>query len=132
LRAFDAIRDLRDASCFRAWIFMIASNLLRKRMKEVKRRRKLALEASESTSVGLVENNNMEPLERLSAKEKAAIVHQRLQEMPEDMRLATILVLMQGLTQKEAAAALDCSEASVCRRLDMARQWLKAKLRNLV
>lgn len=132
LRAFDSIRKLRDGSRFRAWIFAIASNLLRKRTKEVRRETKLAAKTPGGGAVELTDNDNAEPFETLSSKEKAMIVHKQLQEMPEHMRFVTVLILMEGLTQKDAAGILNCSETSVSRYLDMARKWLRARLQNLI
>ena len=37
LRAFEHIRKLKDGRYFKGWIFMIASNLLRKRAKQRKK-----------------------------------------------------------------------------------------------
>jgi RNA polymerase sigma-70 factor (ECF subfamily) len=132
LRAFYSIRKLRDAKRFKGWIFMIASNLLRKRVKEIKSRMRLAVKAVDSVAVKLTECDNPEPFETLSAKEKVAIIHKQLQTMPAHMRLVTVLALMEGLTQKDTANALNCSEASVSRQLDMARKWLRARLQNVI
>ncbi|MHC4258990.1 MAG: RNA polymerase sigma factor [Planctomycetota bacterium] len=132
LRAFDSIRKLRDAKRFKGWIFMIALNLLRRRAKEIRSRMQLAVKTVDSVAVKLTEYDNVEPCETLSAKEKAAIIHKQLQIMPEHMRLVTVLTLMEGLTQKDTAGVLNCSEASVSRWLDMARQWLSTRLQNLI
>jgi len=128
LRAFDSIRKVRDAKRFRGWIFMIASNLLRKRIKDLRRVARTLDEAARE----LFEHDDVEPIETLLAKEKAVIIHKQLQKMPEDMRLVTILILMEGLAQKDVAAVLNCSEASVSRRLDVARKWLRARLQKFI
>ena len=132
LLALDSIRRLRDHSCFERWIFKIALNLLRKRVGEIKRRKKLVVKSLRDLTVETTEDKCSEPFEALSAKEKAMIIHEELERMPKQMRLATILILMEGLTQKDAAGILNCSEASLSRCLDRAREWLRAKLRNLL
>jgi len=132
LRAFVNIRKLRDGDCFKAWIFMIATNLLRKRVKMFTHEKTLDLENQDSFVAKLAEDGNTEPFKTISAKEKAMIIHEQLQQMPERMRLVTILVLVEGLSQKDTAEILKCSESSVSRYLDMARKWLKGKLRNLI
>ena len=71
------------------------------------------------------------PFETLSAREKADIIHKQLRQMPEHMRLVTILILMEGLSQKDAAGILGCSEPSVSRFVAQARGWLRDRLRNL-
>lgn len=132
LRAFESIGKLRDDSCFKAWVFMIASNLLRKRIKQIKRERKLAARTHGAAVAEVAEDKSPEPFETLSAKEKAIIIHKELQKMPDRVRLAAILILMEGLAQKDAAGIMNCSEASVCRQLDVAREWLRARLRDLI
>ena len=132
LRAFGGIRKLRDDNCFKGWIFMIASNLSRKRIKDVRCERKLTARTSAGTSLDLSEDKEIQPFEKLSIKEKAMIIQKQLRQMPEHMRLVTILILVDGLTQKDAAGILNCSEASVSRHLDAARNWLRARLRNLI
>lgn len=132
LRAFNRIKELRDAHRFQGWIFMIALNLLRKRIKEIRRGKRLVTKKVGGIASELAESKRSEPFETLSAKEKTIIIHKQLQEMPEHMRLATILILMEGLTQKDAAWILNCSESSVSRHLDAAKKWLRARLKRLI
>jgi len=132
LRAFDNIKKLKDCNCFKGWIFMIASNLSRKRIKDVRCERKLAARTSVGASLELSEDKDTQPFEKLSRKEKAMIIQKQLQQMPEHMRLVTISVVMEGFTQKDAAGILNCSEATVSRHLEAARNWLRARLRDLI
>ena len=130
LRAFDNIKKLKD--CNWGWIFMIASNLLRKHIKQTEYKKTLPAKLLDVASVEVAEDESTQPFETLSRKEKAMIIHKQLQTMPELMRLVTILILMEGLTQTDAAGILTCSEATVSRQLDAARNWLRARLQNLI
>jgi len=132
LRAFDAIESLRDGARFKGWIFTIASNLVRERAKKMQFEKKLAVKGSGVGAVGPSANADCEPLRKLSAQERTSVVRLKVREMPEDIRLVAILILMEGLSQKDAAAVLSCSEATVCRRLEAARAWLSARLRSLI
>jgi len=107
---------------------MIASNLLRKRIREIRREGTFDAENPGSAAVELAEDKNATPLEKLFSREKTIIICKQLQKMLEPMRLVTILILMEGLTQKEAAGILNRSEASVSRDLETARKWLRARL----
>jgi len=60
-----------------------------------------------------------------------AEVAQALDELPGNQSTAVYLVDCQGLTYKEAAAALSCSEATVKRRLREGRRTLAIKLAHL-
>jgi RNA polymerase sigma-70 factor (ECF subfamily) len=132
LRAFENIRKLKDGSRFKGWIFMIASNLLRKRAKQIKREKTLDMENPGSAAIRLAEDKSTQPFETLSIKEKTTIIHEQLKQMPKHMRLVAILILMEGLSQKDAAGILNRSESSVSRHLDMARKWLKSRLQKFI
>lgn len=132
LRAFENIRKLKDGSRFKGWIFMIASNLLRKRAKQIKREKTLDMENPGNVAIKLAEEKSVQPFESLSTKEKTVVIHEQLRQIPDHMRSVTILILMEGLSQKDAAGILDCSEASVSRHLDMARKWLRIRLRKFI
>lgn len=133
LRAFVNIMRLKNHSHFRQWVFTIALNLLRGWIKQIRRESKIAAKTIINKSfVELSEDKTIQPFETLSSKEKAMIIHKHLREMPDYMRLVAILILMEGFSQRDAAAILSCSEASVSRHLDAARNWLRAKLQNLI
>lgn len=128
VRALDSIESLKDDSRFKGWIFMIASNLVRRHIKK----EKLASRTSNLILPEAAEHEHIQPLERLSNREKAVVIQKRLQEMPEHLRLVTILTIMEGLSQKEAANVLDFSEASVSRYLEAAKKWLHTRLQDLI
>lgn len=131
LRAFLNIDKLKDAGRFKGWVFTIASNILKKRAKRIGREKAVVAEDGDAVQTEIACERYTGPFDALCAKEKATIIHRRLQEMPERMRSAAILILMQGFSQKEAAVILKRSEASVSRDLDMARKWFRTKLRDL-
>ena len=131
LRAFDNIKKLKDCNRFKGWIFMIASNLLRKRIKQPDHTKVLSIKPFNISSFELSKDKDTQPFEKLSRKEKATIIQKQLKKMPEQMRLVTILVFMEGITQKEVAKMLNYSESTVCRHSDAARKWLRARLQNL-
>ena len=58
-------------------------------------------------------------------------VAEALSELPEEVGTAVYLVDCQGLTYREAAEAMSCSEATVKRRLRTARRDLAVRLRHL-
>jgi len=131
LKAFNSIKKLKDCNCFKGWIFMIALNLLRKHIKQADNNKTTAIKSLNNASIKSSEDKDTQPFEKLSSKEKAMIIREQLKKMPEQMRLVTILVLMEGVTQKEVAKVLRCSEATVCRQSDAARNWLRARLQKL-
>jgi RNA polymerase sigma-70 factor (ECF subfamily) len=132
LQAVSNIGSLRDANSFRRWIFTISANLAKKRWKKNKRNRAVPLASDSQLGTSIVADVCNEPAAALSAKEKASIVQEKLQQMPEHMRMVAVLILMEGFAQKEAAAILKCSEATISRHLSMAKKWLRNTLQDLI
>jgi RNA polymerase sigma-70 factor (ECF subfamily) len=131
LRAYDRIGQLKNESCFREWLFTIASNLSRKRIKKMKINRNFVALSADFLNKRQ-ENNDLHPFENITKNEKASIISQLLMEMSERLRMVTVLVLMQDLAQKEAAKILNRSEPSISRDLNDAKAWLQSRLQNLI
>ena len=127
MRALDSIKQLKDGNRFKGWVFMIASNVSRGKIKNT-RYKSAFIDVSEVLS----ENEADEPLQKLSDKERAAAIQNQLQKMPERLRIVTTLVLIEGLKQKDVAKILNCSEPSVSRDMDNARKWLHIRLQDLI
>ena len=126
MRAFNSIKKLRKAESFRGWLYIIASNLLRQNATRKK------------SHSNLFKNRNIEqvtnagPDDRMNTHERNTVIRKRISQMPEHLRMVTILVIMEGISQKEAAKILKRSEASISRHLDLARDWLREKLKKAI
>ncbi|MEJ2646896.1 MAG: RNA polymerase sigma factor [Sedimentisphaerales bacterium] len=130
LRAFDHIGQLKNGTSFKEWLFTIASNLTRKRIKKLKIKRNFVSLPAE-TLIRLPQSSDIQPFENLTKREKVAMIREELQAMSQRLRMVTVLVLMEGMTQKEAAKILKRSEPSISRDLIEAKAWLQSRLRNL-
>ena len=126
VRALDKIGGLRDGQRFHGWIYAIAANLVRRQVRRSWRGR-AAGEPGETDGEG----SEQTPGQQLTVEEEAARVRRELETMPETVRMAAVLAFMEGHSQKETAAIIGCSEASVCRYLETARTQLRARLRCL-
>jgi RNA polymerase sigma-70 factor (ECF subfamily) len=71
------------------------------------------------------------PEDRILRQDTRSQVAQAVDALPPEEGIAVLLVDVQGLTYKECAAALSCSEATVKRRLREARRRLATRLRHL-
>ncbi len=129
LIALEKIGSLRDHDRFEGWILVIASNLLRRGVRRTVHDKRLFQNGGRTLGPEAVGNDGTASL---GEKERAEAVRAALQEMPEKVRLPAILVLMEGRRQKEVARLLHCSEATVCRSVESARNMLKANLRRLI
>ncbi len=131
LRAFDRIGQLKNGTSFKEWLFTIASNLSRKRIKNMKASRNFVSQSIDTLNQP-PESNEIQPFENLTKKEKAFIIREQLQEMSEHLRMVTVLVLMENMAQKEAAKILNRSEPSISRDLNEARALLQSRLQKLI
>ncbi len=130
LRALGNIHALKDGERFKGWIFQIATNLSRKRIKSMKFEKVTTADFDYLSKHS--ENEGKQPFENLSGREKAAVIRDELRKMPEHIRMATILVLIEGLTQKETSAALNRSPSAICRDIEIGKDRLRQRLKKLI
>jgi RNA polymerase sigma-70 factor (ECF subfamily) len=131
LRALDNIQTLKDGEKFKGWIFQIATNLSRKRIKNMKFEKNMATAAPVDFFPQYSENKNA-PFENVTSREKAAVIQDELWKMPEHIRTATILVLIEGLSQQETADILNRSESTISRDLEIGKDWLRQRLQKFI
>ena len=122
LRALRRIHSLRDGDCFRPWIYKIALNLARRRRRP---------QGAAAPFVQPLHRDARGAVEALKGQERMDLVREEIGKLPQPLQLVTILVLMDGVTQKEAAGIMGCSEATVSRHLEAAREVLRVRLRHL-
>jgi len=132
LTAMGRIRSLRQDACFKAWLYKIALNLVRKRSRMAKLAGGGQPEMTDPAVQDVRDEDDAGVVEGLKSRERAALVHDELGKLPEPLKMAAALVLMDGVPQKQAAGILRCSEATLSRRLEMAREILRVRLRHLL
>jgi RNA polymerase sigma-70 factor, ECF subfamily len=117
---------------FSSWMYAIATNLARDRMRSLARHRNISLEAptgSGETRVGdRLAGNCLAPDERLVREEEIDQVREALTQMPEELRTPIVLVEYEEMSQAEIAAVLNCTPKAVENRLYRGRKLLREKL----
>jgi RNA polymerase sigma-70 factor (ECF subfamily) len=116
---------------FSTWLYTIATNLARDRLKWRSRHPEVSLDAEKDsdTSLGSVlQDNSAKPDEILFNRERAECVQRAVAEIPEELRAPLILAEYERLSHAEIAAVLKCSAKAVESRIYRARQQLRAKL----
>jgi len=114
-KAYESLDGLRDASRFKHWLFTIAANLSRDRLKSPEHRRTVSLEelgGSESA-----ETRSAGPERKLERAEAARLLKEALLKLPEPQRLALVLRTYHGLTTKEIAELTGESPGTVRSRI---------------
>ena len=136
VKVFQNCSKFDPSQRFTAWLYAIASNLVRDRYRWRSRHPQVSLDAdSEQTEANLKDNLpafERAPDQNLQAEERADTVRRAVAALPEELRQPLILAIYQGLSQAEIAAILKCSIKAVETRIYRARQQLRAGLAELM
>ena len=118
---------------FSTWLYAIASNIARDRLRWRVRHPQVSLDAQiDETGRGVLDHlpdQNPSPRQRLEAGERASAVRDAVAALPEDLRLPLVLAEYEGRAQAEIAEILDCSIKAVEMRIYRARKQLREQLR---
>lgn len=127
VRVWQQREKFRPEAAFRPWIFAIAVNLARNRLRWWRRRPNVSLEEwSETTDEGgRRETGGAQNLERT---ERAAAVRDAIAALPADLRETLVLFEYENLSHAEIAAALGGTPKAAESRLYRAREKLRAAL----
>jgi RNA polymerase sigma-70 factor (ECF subfamily) len=120
---------------FSTWLYTIATNLARDRIRWQSRHRQVSLDSSSTEESGLVHtlpSNELNPLDRLESEERVESVRLAIAGLSEDLRTPFILAEYEGQSHAEIAAVLDCSAKAVEMRIYRARQQLRTALNSLL
>jgi RNA polymerase sigma factor (sigma-70 family) len=91
--------------------------------------RRLKHEAREAAMAHARASTDPDGLEhQASRREEAQVVHEEVARLPDAYRAAVVLCDLEGRPQDEAAHLLRCSDRTLRRRLDRARDLLRARL----
>jgi RNA polymerase sigma-70 factor (ECF subfamily) len=127
LKAFRGLSGFKQEARFSSWLYQIATNLCRDRLRRRKTRTTVSLEELEEAGPVIVE---MRPgaHERLLQQDLAELVRRAIDALPEEQREVVILKEYQGLTFLEIAQALDVPVSTVKTRLYRGLGQLRLRL----
>jgi len=101
LRAWEKLEGFRSSSSFKTWLFQIAINLWKNRLRE---RGRMAGE-EELPDIP----SSSDPLEEVMAAERRSILLQGIEQLPERQRMALTLKAFADLKYEEIAEVMGCS-----------------------
>jgi RNA polymerase sigma-70 factor (ECF subfamily) len=116
---------------FSTWLYTIATNLARDRIRHRSRHPAISMDATEESDLGLKDilpASGPNPTEKLELEERVAAVRRALAALPEDLRVPLVLAEYEGQSHGEIAAVLECSPKAVEMRIYRARQRLRELL----
>lgn len=119
---------------FTTWLYAIATNLARDRMRWRSRHPALALEDVSADGFPLLDatKEDRTPRDHLESAEMSAMVQRAVADLPEELRVPFVLAQYKDLSQAQIAAILNCSVKAVETRVYRARKQLKESLAQLV
>jgi RNA polymerase sigma factor (sigma-70 family) len=124
VRVWQQREKFRSGAAFRPWVFSIAVNLARNRLRWWRKRPSVSLDEGRpefsdgETAAGRVER-----------EERAQAVRTAVAGLPVDLRTALVLFEYEELPQAEIATALGCTMKAVESRVARAREKLRAVLK---
>ncbi len=121
---------------FSTWLYAIATNLARDRLRWFSRHRNVSLDAAtaedERPLVDSLAEAKPQPHEQLQTEERLTEIRTALAQIPEDLRTPLILAEYENLSHLEIAQILKCTAKAVETRIYRARQQLREKLKHLL
>ena len=127
---FNSIAQFEEKSTLKTWIYRITVSrcLDYLRSQNRQKRKSTGLLSLFGLSQEIPANNDFTPYEHLENKEYAKIIADTLDEMKDKYKTAFVLKYMEGMSQKEIAQIMECSEKAVEGILARAKIILKEKL----
>jgi len=127
LKAYRALGGFKREARFSSWLYQIATNLCRDRLRRRRSRGTVSLEEMEETGGAIVETRPGAH-DRLLQEDLARAVRRAIHALGEEQREVVILKEYEGLTFLEIAQALDVPVSTVKTRLYRGLGQLRLRL----
>ena len=139
IKVFKSLKKFRFESAFSTWLYRIATNTCKNRLKSSAYRWKkktVSLENPEgSKSVNPsfeVEDDSPSPVNELEKKERLMLIQKAINALPEEQNRVVVLRDIQGLSYEEIADITGLNLGTVKSRLARGRLELRNKLKGMI
>lgn len=133
MRAFRAIDRFDGRSELSTWLYRICINVSLNIIRKRKRTDSLDLQDPRTPEPAAdPSQNNTDPRRALQSAELASRLSKALDGLSPTLRTTVIVVLIEGVPQKDAAVTFGCSEGTVAWRIHEARRRLRESLGDLL
>jgi RNA polymerase sigma-70 factor (ECF subfamily) len=138
-RVYQNAPRFKPKASAKTWIFSIALNLARDRLRKRKKSRGEFsydqagdTEEENGSMLELIDSGVRSPVSHTQTSEDLKIIYHCIQELPDKLRVPFIFCVLEDYTHDECAAILRLSRKAVETRIYRARQALRIKLEDLL
>ena len=130
LRVFNKWESFRGESSVETWLFQIAANLYKNKLRSLQTQKRDAQETTLDNSERAVEVGDEEkgPLDEVLKEEAIRLLRDALEDLPPQMRRVVFLRVDGDLKYREIADVMHVSIETVKAHLYQARQYLRDRL----
>jgi RNA polymerase sigma-70 factor (ECF subfamily) len=133
IKVYKSIGRFEGRSSFKTWIYRIATNLCLDELRSRKNFIAVSFDEqiannTEAINVKLKDESIGSPETELLRAEIREELYNVINELPEDLRIITILRHIQNLSYDEISEILNCPQGTIKSRISRARELLRKKL----
>lgn len=128
LKAYRGLGGFKGEARFSSWLYQIALNLCRDRMRRRRGRVLLSLDALDTEAQGAVLRDEASTHDLVEARDLQQRVRAAVMALPDDQREVIVLKEYEGLTFQEIAEVLDLPVSTVKTRLYRGLERLRERL----
>ena len=128
LKAYRALGTFKQEARFSSWLYQIAINATRDRLRRRRRRNDLSLDDVEERAETSLRDAGPSALDLIESNDLSRVVAAAMAALPEEQREVVILKEYQGLTFPEIAETLDVPLSTVKTRLYRGLGQLRVRL----
>jgi len=128
LRIYRSISGFKGQSSFGTWVYRITMNTCLDELRRKKNKQNTSLDGLLDTGWS-PQDESASPEKHAVQSETRRVLHQAIQDLPEDMRSAIVLRDIHGLSYEEIAQALDINVGTIKSRISRGRDKLREKLK---
>lgn len=135
IKAYRALPRFRGDSAFYTWMYRIAINTAKNHLVAQNRRPPLSdvdAQDAEQYSIDSRLKDRATPEHEMLRDEIGRTIHEAIEDLPEDLRVAITLRELEGMTYEDIAGAMDCPIGTVRSRIFRAREAIDKRLRPLL
>jgi|YelNatPaOPRAMG01_1025707.scaffolds.fasta_scaffold06271_5 RNA polymerase sigma-70 factor (ECF subfamily) len=138
VRAYESLAQLKDAKAFVGWLYRIAVNLNKDRIKSERRKPWTFLRdifqnstnAFDEERISEMTDKSAEPQDRVVTDALNQSIRHAIASLPKDFRAVVVMRHLENRDLKEIAALLHCPEGTIKSRLGRARMRLREELKD--